>query len=271
MNTDLVNLKKFSQKVRIDILNMVNDAQSSHIGSCYSIVDIIVSLYCKILYVDPKNPSDVNRDKFILSKAHGSCALYATLAELNFFPLENLKKYYIDGGLLPAHLDKTVCPGVEHSLGSLGHGLPVGVGLSFANNLDNNKGQIYVLVGDGECNEGTIWESALFAGHHKLNNLTVIVDFNKIQSFGNVDEILTLDPFGKKWESFGWDVVEIDGHDFQQLIDAFMLPHKKPKVIIAHTVKGKGVSFMENNLDWHYKSPNTQQYEDALKELMILK
>ena len=267
MENKLEEMIELSRKIRIHVLDMVNNAQSSHVGASYSIVEILVILYSKILKINPRNPNEKTRDKFILSKAHGSCALYAILAESSFFPLELLKKYYIDGGILPGHLDKESAPGIEHSMGSLGHGLPFGVGLAYANKIDQNEGQIYVLVGDGECNEGTIWESAMFAGHHKLNNLTVIVDYNKIQSFGRVDEIMNLEPFGQKWTSFNWEVHEIDGHDFEQLIAAFEAKSTKPKVIIANTIKGKGVSFMENKLEWHYKSPNPEQYESALKEL----
>ena len=267
MENTLEEMIELSRRIRIHVLDMVNNAQSSHVGASYSIVEILVTLYSKILKIDPKNPKEITRDKFILSKAHGSCALYAVLAESSFFSLELLKKYYIDGGVLPGHLDKKSAPGIEHSMGSLGHGLPFGVGLAYANKIDKNEGQIYVLVGDGECNEGTIWESAMFAGHHKLNNLTVIVDYNKIQSFGRVDEIMNLEPFGQKWISFNWDVHEIDGHNFEQLITAFESKSTKPKVIIANTVKGKGVSFMENKLEWHYKSPNNDEFVIAKKEL----
>jgi len=267
MENDLEKMIKLASKIRIHVLDMVHYAQSSHIGASYSIVEILVTLYSRILKINPKDPTEIDRDKFILSKAHGSCALYAILAESTFFPLELLKKYYVDGGVLPGHLDKKSVPGIEHSMGSLGHGLPFGVGLAYANKIDQNKGQIYVLIGDGECNEGTIWESAMFAGHHKLDNLTVIVDYNKIQSFGRVDEVMSLEPFGEKWTSFNWNVCEIDGHNFEQLITAFESESTKPKVIIANTIKGKGVSFMEDKLEWHYKSPNSEQYDEALKEL----
>jgi transketolase len=267
MEKEYEKMTELAKKIRIHVLEMVTTAHSSHIGASYSIVEILVTLYSKILKINSQNPTDQNRDKFILSKAHGSCALYATLAESNFFPLDLLKKYYVDGGILPGHLDKESVPGIEHSMGSLGHGLPFGVGLAYVNNLDQNEGKIYVLIGDGECNEGTIWESAMFAGHHKLNNLTVVIDYNKLQSFGHVDEIMSLEPFGEKWNSFNWNVHEVDGHNFKQLIAAFNSESSKPKVIIANTIKGKGVSFMENKLEWHYKSPDQEQYDDALNEL----
>ncbi len=265
--SELEELKLLAKKMRIHVLNMVNYAQSSHIGACYSIIEILASLYLKTLNIDPKNTANPHRDKFLLSKAHGSCALYAVLAELGFFPLHYLDKYYIDGGILPGHLDKTTAPGIEHSMGSLGHGLPVGVGLAIANKKDNNPGRIFVLVGDGECNEGSIWEAVMLASHLKLDNLTVIVDYNKIQSFGRTNDVINQEPITERWSSFGWSVLEVDGHDFTQLINSLTTFHTKPKVIIAHTIKGKGVSFMENRLDWHYKSPNNEEYQKALLEL----
>lgn len=260
-------MKNFAKKIRIHVLNMVYSAQSSHIGAAYSIVEILVTLYLKVLNIDPKKPSIPNRDKFILSKAHGSTALYATLAESDFFPLEYLQKYYIDNGLLPGHLDKETTPGVEYSLGSLGHGLSVGVGMAIANRQTGNTGRVFVLLSDGECDEGSVWEAIMLASHLKLTNLTVIVDYNKIQSFGRTNEVINQEPIVDRWRAFGWDTFEVNGHNFEELLAAFQKTQSKPKVIIAHTVKGKGVSFMEDTLDWHYKSPNKEQYEQALQEL----
>jgi transketolase len=260
-------MKALSRKVRIHVLNMVMYAQSSHIGAAYSIVEILVTLYLKILRVDPKNPKKPDRDKFILSKAHGSTALYAILAEVGFFPLEYLEKYYVDNGILPGHLDKEAAPGIEYSLGSLGHGLSVGVGMAIANKQTGNPGRIFVLLSDGECNEGSVWEAIMLASHLKLTNLTAIIDYNKIQSFGRTNEVINQEPISDRWHAFGWEVIQVDGHNHQDLLKAFELPQTKPKVIIAHTVKGKGVSFMEDTLDWHYKSPNKEQYEQALHEL----
>ena len=246
---------------------MVHYSHSSHVGSCLSIADILYILYFKVLKVDPYNPQKHDRDKFILSKGHGSAALYATLAERGFFPKEYLDKFYIDGGLLPGHVDMTVVAGLETSAGSLGHGLSIGVGMAIANRQMNNPGGIYVLLGDGECNEGSVWEAIMLASHLKLSNLTAIVDFNHLQGFGRTNEIINQENLAERWRAFGWEVYEVDGHDIYELELAFNKPHNRPKVLIAHTIKGKGVSFMEDLLEWHYKSPNDEQYALALGEL----
>jgi len=260
-------LKTLANTIRKHVLNMVMYAQSSHIGASYSIVEILVALYTNILKIDPKNPTDPYRDKFLLSKAHGSTALYAVLAEVGFFPLEYLNRYYVNDSILPGHLDRESVPGIEFSMGSLGHGLSVGVGMAIANRQTKNPGCIFVLLSDGECNEGSVWEAIMLASHLKLANLNVIVDYNKIQSFGRTNEVINQEPVLDRWRAFGWDVCEVDGHNFDRLLDALRAPHTRPKVIIAHTVKGKGVSFMEDTLDWHYKSPNKEQYEQAMHEL----
>ena len=256
------------KSIRRDVAKMMHQSYSSHIGGCYSVTEILVALYFEILNIDPKNPRKDDRDILLLSKAHSSPALYAVLSKKGFFPKENLDTYYQDGGKLPGHLDKEAVPGIEFSFGSLGHGLSVGVGMALANKRMNNPGRVFVILGDGECNEGSIWEAAMFAPHHNLSNLTVVIDYNKIQSFGATNEVINQEPIFDKWKSFGWKVLEIDGHDHDTLIDAFNSPHENlPKLIIANTVKGKGVSFMENSLDWHYKSPNDEQLKLALKEL----
>ncbi len=261
---ELVNLAK---KIRKHILKMTMYAKSSHIGAAFSIVEILVVLYFLVLNVDPKNPNIKDRDKFILSKAHGSAALYAVLAEKGFFPISTLEKYFIDEGILPGHLDKTSVPGIEFSIGALGHGFSIAIGMALANQRMANNGKVFALLGDGECNEGTIWEGAMLAAHLKLDNLTAIIDYNKIQSFGRTNEVINQEPIADKWKAFGWDVIEIDGHNFENIIESFQSSHKKPKIIIAHTVKGKGISFMEDKLEWHYKSPNEYQYKQALDEL----
>ena len=256
------------KSIRRDVAKMMHKAYSSHIGGCYSVTEILVALYFEILNIDPKNPRKDDRDILLLSKAHSSPALYAVLSKKGFFPKENLDTYYQDGGKLPGHLDKEAVPGIEFSFGSLGHGLSVGVGMALANKRMNNPGRVFVILGDGECNEGSIWEAAMFAPHHNLSNLTVVIDYNKIQSFGSTNEVINQEPIFDKWKSFGWKVLEIHGHDHDAIIDAFNSPHENlPKLIIANTVKGKGVSFMENSLDWHYKSPNDEQLKLALKEL----
>jgi transketolase len=253
--------------IRKSILHMVHYSKSSHVGTCLSMVDILYVLYYKIMHLDPINPTMAERDKFILSKGHGGAALYATLAERGYFPKSNLDRYYVDGGMLPGHLDMQAVPGVEVSAGSLGHGLSIGIGMAIANILDQNKGHIYVLVGDGECNEGSVWEAVMLAATLKLTNLTVIVDYNQLQSFGRTNEVINQENMSERWKAFGWEAIDVDGHDLAALEDAFKLPHTKPKAIIAHTVKGKGVSYMENKLEWHYKSPNDEQLALALQEL----
>ena len=256
------------KSIRRDVAKMMHKSYSSHIGGCYSVTEILVALYFEILNIDPKNPKKDDRDILLLSKAHSSPALYAVLSKKGFFPKEILDTYYQDGGKLPGHLDKEAVPGIEFSFGSLGHGLSVGAGMALANKRMNNPGRVFVILGDGECNEGSVWEAAMFAPHHKLSNLTAVIDYNKIQSFGATNEVINQEPIFDKWKSFGWKVLEINGHDHDELIDAFNSPHENlPKLIIANTVKGKGVSFMENSLDWHYKSPNDEQLELALKEL----
>jgi transketolase len=253
--------------IRKSIVHMCHYSKSSHVGTCLSMVDILYVLYYKIMRLDPSNPTMAGRDKFILSKGHGGAALYATLAERGYFPKSYLDRYYVDDGLLPGHLDMEAVPGVEVSAGSLGHGLSIGIGMAIANQLDQDKGHIYVLVGDGECNEGSIWEAVMLASTLKLQNLTVIIDYNQLQSFGRTNEVINQENMSERWRSFGWDAIDIDGHNLQAIEDAFNFPHHGPRAIIAHTVKGKGVSYMENKLEWHYKSPNDEQLALALQEL----
>lgn len=260
-------MKNLAKNTRKKVLKMMHISKSSHIGAAFSIVEILTTLYFQILNIDPKNPEDPNRDKLLLSKAHSSPALYAILAEKGFFPFDYLDTFYLDGGILPGHIDRNAAPGIEYSFGSLGHGLSVGVGMAISNSYSGNPGRIFVLIGDGECNEGSVWEAVMLASHLKLPNLTAIIDYNKIQSFGRTNEVINQEPIADRWKSFGWEVHEINGHNFNELINAFESTQKGPKAIIAHTVKGKGVSFMEDSLDWHYKSPDKQQYEQALIEL----
>jgi transketolase len=255
------------KNIKIAILHMTYRSGSSHIGSCLSIVHILYSLYFNILKIQPNQPQQPDRDKFILSKGHASAALYATLAERGFFPREYLQQFYVDGGLLPGHVDMTAVPGLEASVGSLGHGLSLGLGMAIANQQGKSPGQIYVLLGDGECNEGSVWEAVMLAAQLKLTNLTAIVDCNKLQGFGRTQDILCQKNLAERWRSFGWEAYEVDGHDVEELTLELNKAQSRPKVIIAHTMKGKGVSFMENKLEWHYKSPNDKEYELALAEL----
>ncbi len=253
---------------------MVHRANASHIGSCLSIVDILTVLYGSILNVDSTRPDWPGRDRFILSKGHAAAALYATLAEKGFFPVKWLETYCKDGSKLGGHITHHDVPGVEVSTGSLGHGLPIGCGMALAGKRDARPYRVFVLLSDGECDEGSTWEAALFAPQHHLDNLIAIEDYNKIQSFGRVKEVLDLDPFVDKWRAFRWVVQEIDGHDYTQIEETLKsVPFEggKPSLIVAHTVKGKGVSFMENRLSWHYKSPNAEQLAQALAELEAAK
>jgi transketolase len=256
-----------AQKIRLHTLEMVDLAQASHIGSCFSIIDILAVLYFSILKIDPLYPRLPNRDRCIFSKGHAAAALYATLAERGFFPLEKLKSFCQEGSELLGHVSHKV-PGVECSTGSLGHGLSIGCGMALAEQRENLGFHTFVILSDGELNEGSTWEAVLFGGHHQLSRLTVIIDYNKIQSFGRTSEVLDLEPLDKKFEAFNWDVIQIEGHHYTQIEQALSKEErKKPKVVIAHTIKGKGVSFMENTLKWHYKNPDPEQYMLAKKEL----
>jgi transketolase len=262
-------LRKRARTLRLDAVRMVHHAKASHLGSCLSMADLLACLYWHTLRIDPKQPDWPERDRFILSKGHGAAIFYATLAERGFFPVDELADYEKPGSRLTGHVTSGV-PGVEISSGSLGHGLPVACGLALGAKRGALGFHTYVLLSDGELDEGSNWEAILFAPHHRLDNLTVIVDYNKIQSFGRVEEVLALEPLADKFRAFGWAVTEIDGHDMQQIVGALTnLPsaHGKPTSIIAHTVKGKGVRFMEDKLEWHYKSPNAEQMLAANDEL----
>lgn len=252
-------LKNIARKCRIDCLEMTFNAKSSHIGSCFSIIEILVILYFKFLNKNEKN-------NFIMSKGHAAAALYSILSLKKFFKRSLLKKYCSNGFNFSGHVNHNV-NGVFFSTGALGHGLPVASGIAIAKKkLGQN---IFVLISDGECDEGTTWESALFASHNNLHNLIVIIDYNKIQSFGNTRDILSLEPLVNKWKSFNWFTQRIDGHNFYQLEKAIKIAikKKKPSVIICDTIKGKGVSFMENKLKWHYKNVNYNEYISAIKEI----
>lgn len=248
---------------------MVHQAKASHIGSCLSAADLIAVLYSSILKINPGKPQDAGRDRFILSKGHAAAILYAALAEHGFFPKENLSHYCQDGQALSGHATSGV-PGVELSTGSLGHGLSVGCGLALGSKRMGLGFKTYVLLSDGECDEGSVWESALFAPHHRLNNLVAIIDYNKIQSFGSVKEVLNLEPLAKKWEAFGWRVHEINGHSHAEILKALQAASNEPDqptCIVAHTVKGKGVRSMENLLAWHYKSPSDSELQQAILDV----
>lgn len=259
-----------ARRIRWHALQMTSMGGSSHIGSVLSMADIIAVLYGQVLRVRPEEPRWADRDRFILSKGHAGAGVYAALAERGFMPLEKLRTHYKDGSDLSGHVSHKGVPGVELSTGSLGHGLPVGTGMAYGGKLDGASHRVFVLLSDGECDEGSNWEAILFAGHHGLDNLIAIVDYNKIQSLGSVAETLRLEPFADKWRAFGWHVVELDGHDHEQLAAGLgMTPQcaGQPTCVLAHTVKGKGVSFMEHSVLWHYRTARGAEFEEALQEL----
>ena len=259
-----------AKDLRKEILNMVHRTRSPHIGSSFSIVEILVALYFKCLRISQPRSSNVERDRFILSKGHGCSALYATLLHKGFLTNDILNGFAINGGTLEQHPTRNLGWGIEVSTGSLGHGLSIGSGMAVAGKYDKKKYRVFVLMSDGENNEGSTWEAAMFSAHHNLDNLIAIVDYNKMQALGKTRDVLGLEPFSDKWRAFGWAVSEVDGHNIEELIHLFgKIPFEmdKPSAIIAHTVKGKGVSFMENDVLWHYRCPNEEEYKKAISEI----
>lgn len=265
-----VDCQELATRIRRHVLEMTHRARSSHVGSSLSIADILAVLYRRILRIDPAHPQWPERDRFILSKGHAAAAVYAALAEMEFFPVKELDTYYQNGGSLAGHISHDGVPGVEASTGSLGHGLAMGCGMALAGKRDARDYRVFVMLSDGECDEGSIWEAALFAPHHRLDNLVAIVDYNKIQSLDRVENTLALEPFAQKWRAFGWSVREIDGHDLVKIetaLRAVAFEPARPSCVVAHTVKGKGVSFMEDRVFWHYQAPNAEDLRRALDEL----
>lgn len=258
-----------ARQIRIDSLRMTHRAGASHVGTCLSMADILAVLYSGIVRVDAASPLWANRDRVILSKGHGAAAFYSALARTGFFPPSELDTFCQDGSNLMGHVSHHVA-GVDFSTGSLGHGLSLGCGVALGSKRANSPVRAFVVMSDGECDEGSVWEAALFAPHHRLSNLVAIIDYNKIQSFGKVEDVLRLEPFAAKWAAFNWGVREIDGHDHAELFRALAstpFTVDRPSIIIAHTIKGKGVSFMEDTVEWHYRSPNPEQLQRALNEL----
>ena len=261
------NSKELANFVRKSVVQMTHDGNSSHVGSCLSIADILSVVYFDYLNTFPSDPLNKERDWFILSKGHAGAAIYATLSGMGYFDSSFLKKHYQNGSIMSGHVSHKSIPGVEFSTGSLGHGLPVACGIAHGYKLDNLNNKVVCLLSDGECDEGSNWEAILYANHFELSNLTVIVDYNKLQSLDSTDNTMTLEPFTDKWISFGWDLIECNGHDHEALKSALDKKSNKPKVVIANTTKGYGVSFMESNVLWHYRSPQGQEYKDAMLEL----
>jgi len=260
---------EFAKKIRLKTIEMVYKAKASHVGGALSMADILAVLYGKILKYKSDNTEWEERDRFLLSKGHACTSLYAALAIAGFFDIEELETYAQDGSIFLSHASHKV-PGVEFSTGSLGHALPVGCGIALAAKRKKENWRTFVLLSDGELDEGSNWEAILFAPNHKLDNLVAIVDYNKIQSLGKVIEVLNLDSLRAKFEAFNWRVVEVDGHNHEELLKAFLdVPLEKdfPTVIISNTIKGKGVDFMEDKLLWHYKSPSKEQYEEAIEQI----
>ena len=268
--TNQIDTRAMALAIRRHAVQMTHLGKSSHVGSVLSLADILAVLYGRVMAVDPTDPRWADRDRFILSKGHAGAGVYAALAERGFLPREQLKTHYQNGSKLSGHVSHKGVPGVEFSTGSLGHGLSVGTGMALAAKRAGRDNRVYVLLSDGECDEGSNWEAIMFAAHHKLDNLVVAVDYNKIQSLDLVSNTLALEPFADKWRAFGWHVAEVDGHDHDALLAALDVPaggRGQPSVVICHTTKGKGVSFMENQVLWHYRTPQGDEYLDARTEL----
>lgn len=270
---EIEQLENLARRIRARIIENSHRTQTPHLGSCLSCVDILVATYFHTLRLDPENPRHPDRDRFILSKGHGAAALFQVLALRGFYPESMLDSYGEDGGLFaehpptPAHL-----AGIEAATGSLGHGMPMGLGMALAGRIQGRSYNVIALVSDGECNEGVIWEAAMLAAAQRVERLCVVVDFNKWQATGRSREVLALDPLADKWRAFGWSVCEAEGHDMVELVRLLSrIPDGsgKPVAIVAHTVKGKGVSFMEDDNNWHYRIPKAEEVAAAKKELGI--
>lgn len=262
--------RTLARKIRRHVVGMTHRSKASHVGTSLSMADLLAVLYGGVLRVDPSNLAWPGRDRFVLSKGHGCAGLYAVLAERGFFPVARLAEFYQDGTTLAGHVTHSGVPGVEVSTGALGHGLSIACGMALAGRRDPRRFRVFALLSDGECDEGATWEAALLAAHHRLDNLVAIVDYNKIQSLGAVKDVLDLDPLGAKWEAFGWIAREIDGHDVDEIarvLSEIPLRQGRPTCVVAHTIKGKGVSFMENQLLWHYRAPDATEVVRALAEL----
>ena len=257
-------------QLKKDLLNMLHRANASHVGGCLSSLDIVSVLYEGVLRIKPSRPRASNRDRFILSKGHTGAVVFATLANKGFFPKSWLNTFCKNDGKIPGHIDSHEVPGVEFSTGSLGHGLSAGIGMAMGLKYKNAKSNVFILLSDGEMNTGSTWEAAMFASHHKLNNIIAIIDKNKIQSFGRTENILNLDPLDQKWKSFGWKVYKIDGHNHKKLKETLLKAKKsktKPVVVICDTIKGKGLEKMENKLISHYRPPTDEEVRQIMEKV----
>ena len=267
----LSKTEQIALKSRISTLQMITKAKAAHLGSSLSVIDILSVLFGEVAEVSKINPDLISSDQVIISKGHAAAGSYAVLSYSGFFDPDILNEYCQDGSLLSGHVTFGKVPGVPFSTGSLGHGLPLGIGLALARQQAKVSSHVYVVMSDGECDEGTTWESALIASQFKLDNLIVLVDRNRLQSFGDTEKTISLEPFKSKWESFGWDVYDCDGHNHSELAKNLSIAkenvNKNPKIVICETIKGKGVSFMENQVVWHYRPPNEEQLEQALAEI----
>ena len=268
--SDVEELKRIAKEVRKDIIEEIYNAKSGHPGGALSIADILTVLYFNQMNIDTSNPQKEDRDRLVLSKGHASAAIYAILAERGFFNKEELSKFRKLGSMLQGHPDMKKVPGIDMSSGSLGQGLSIACGMALGSKLKKQNNRVYTIVGDGEIEEGQIWESAMTASHYKLDNLCLIVDYNNLQIDGKITDVMNSNPIDKKFESFGFEVFNIDGNEIEELINTFEKAKgikEKPVAIVARTVKGKGVSFMENKQEWHGKAPSEEEYNTAMKEL----
>lgn len=270
MSLSVVELEELARKCRVEIVRMVHRAQAGHPGGSLSEIDLISALYANYMRINPDEPNWDDRDRFILSKGHASPGMYAILAEMGFISKEDLKSYRVLGGVCQGHVDMKWCPGVDFSAGSLGMGLSYGMGCSIAARLEGSERNIFVMLGDGEIQEGSVWEAAMAAKHHELGNLKVILDRNRIQNDDFCESQMRMFDIPAKWQSFGWEVMEIDGHDTEDIVkglDFLVNTNDNPAILIAHTIKGKGVSYMEDNPAFHGAAPNDEQFQIAMEEL----
>lgn len=258
---------ELARRARVSAITMCSRSGASHIGAALSVIDILATIYADVARIDPAEPEARDRDIVLVSKGHSASGVYAVMAHAGFFPLEWLDDYYLDGSHLGGHVTAHGIPGVEFSTGALGHALPFGVGRALTDKLDANDRRVFCVLSDGECAEGSNWEAALLAAHHGLGNVTVVVDRNGLQILGSTEDVLGLEPFADKWRAFGWEVLEVDGHDYAALADAIGGRGDRPRVVIANTTKGKGVDFMEGKYEWHTLVPNAEHVTAALAQL----